>query len=169
MWCNVDGSRRQNSLLNALSKDIRIIWILRDFLSNKEWTTPRPFHWLQRWTPFYVFLHLFLRLDGSYIIWMSKVVFYIVVSLKKCIWRNPLILRIVAVFCDNWRNPCMVLSKPIMHGMRNWPLFINLDLKCHESYHDICVLDVKDVTLIVALYVDDLVIIGSNANLILGW
>ena len=47
-------------------------------------------------------------------------------------------------------------------------LFVNLDFKHCESDHNIYVLHVNGDTLIVVLYVDDLVITGNNVNLILG-
>jgi hypothetical protein len=43
--------------------------------------------------------------------------------------------------------------------------FLNLDLKRCESYHSIYVLHVNGETLIVALYVDDLIMTRSNVNL----
>lgn len=46
--------------------------------------------------------------------------------------------------------------------------FIDLGFKCCESNNSIYVLHTKDEILIVALYVNDLVIIGSNVDLILG-
>ena len=46
--------------------------------------------------------------------------------------------------------------------------FVNLSFKRCEFDHNIYVLHVHGDTLIVALHVDDLVITGNNANLILG-
>ena len=44
--------------------------------------------------------------------------------------------------------------------------FVNIGFKHHEYDHSIYVLHVNGDTLIVALYVDDLVTIGNNVNLI---
>ena len=46
--------------------------------------------------------------------------------------------------------------------------FVNLSFKRGESDHNIYVLHVHGDTIIVALYVDDTVIIGNNVDLILG-
>ena len=46
--------------------------------------------------------------------------------------------------------------------------FVNLGFKHCEFDHNIYVLHIHGDTLIVALYVDDLVITGNNVNLILG-
>ena len=46
--------------------------------------------------------------------------------------------------------------------------FINLSLKHCDYDHNICVLHVDGETLILALYIDDLVITRNNVNLILG-
>ena len=46
--------------------------------------------------------------------------------------------------------------------------FANISFKCCESDHNIYVLHAHGDTLIVALYVDDLVINGNNVDLILG-
>ena len=47
-------------------------------------------------------------------------------------------------------------------------LFINLGFKHYESNHNIYVLHVHGDTLIIAIYVDDLVITGNNLDLIVG-
>ena len=54
----------------------------------------------------------------------------------------------------------------LSHKANNF--FVNLSFKRYESDHNIYVLHVHDDTLIVALYVDDLVMTGNNVNLILG-
>jgi hypothetical protein len=45
--------------------------------------------------------------------------------------------------------------------------FLNLGFKCCESYHNLYVLHAHGDTLIVVVYVDDLVITGNNIDLIL--
>ena len=67
--------------------------------------------------------------------------------------------------------------KKSLYGLKHAPhawyenidcFFVNLSFKRCESDHNIYVLHVHGDTLIVALYVDDLVIIGNNVNLIFG-
>jgi hypothetical protein len=53
--------------------------------------------------------------------------------------------------------------------MRRLATFSSISISKHcESNHNIYLLHVNVETLIVALYLDDLVIIGSNVNLMLG-
>jgi hypothetical protein len=61
----------------------------------------------------------------------------------------------------------------LIHSPKAWyekigHFLFNLGFKHCESEHNIYVFHVNGETLIVTLYVDDLVIIGINANLILG-
>ena len=64
-----------------------------------------------------------------------------------------------------------------MYGLKQVPhawyekiyyFFINYAFKCCESDHNIYVLHIHGNALIVSLYVDDLVIVGNNVDLILG-
>ena len=66
--------------------------------------------------------------------------------------------------------------KNYLYGLKQVPwawyekighFFVNLGFKRCEYDHSIYVLDVKDATLIVVVYVDDLVLIGNKPDLIL--
>jgi hypothetical protein len=58
------------------------------------------------------------------------------------------------------------LKKSLYENIVNF--FLSISFKHCETHHSFYVLHVNGETFIVALYVDDLVIIGSNVDMILG-
>ena len=105
---------------------------------------------------------------GKFIKWTSSLPFYMLIYRRKFIWKNLLdMFRITLVLSVSLRNPYMALSKLLELGMQKWISF-SLTLVFLDA-----ILTPKSIPrkpanhlIILFLYVDDLILIGSDPKLI---
>ena len=107
----------------AQPKIIRKVWFQNGYPRSKEWTTMRPLHRLQKWTPsasFWLFPH---PSTGKCIIWVSRVPFYRDIFMRRYTWRIPRDTFHILLWFANFRSLFMGWNKPLYHGMPRWMPF----------------------------------------------
>lgn len=110
---------------------------------------------------------MLLASDGRFTRWMLKVSFFMMSYIKGYIWRKPLVLWQIPTLFVDIRSYCMVwIDPPWAWYEKIHHFFVNLGLQHCEFDHSIYVLDVNGDTLIIVIYVDDLVLIGKNIDVI---